>query len=722
MSPKQPLPLPKEFSDVETYITSLLKFSTTSNLLQTLCGGVHILDFFTRKPDLYSQILPETWRTWFKSVDIYDILDLLMREDLNTFSCPDSVKNETQWRNGPFPPSDLLDYIKEVRKHLLDRTFTPPSFPEDAQKQDKKILVGMNVKKAHEVENFARYINNLTSSLNSPSSLPSPSLSTEPSSYSSTASHNTRKITHLVDFGAGQNYLGRALASAPYNQHIIAIESRPHVVEGARKMDVAARLTERDVVMVNKKAWRARGGTPKEKDEGENIMGKREDEQIKYDGFRIVNDTGVGENPAETGPRPKETVRAKLETPQHGQGTVQYVEHRIQDGNLTSVIDQIEPTITHTPQPKLPQMSGPDEEKEKTPSPESIEQRHTLSYRPPKRSEHPAKAIQEISSQREDKEDPSIMIISLHSCGNLLHHGLRTITLNPTVQAVALVGCCYNLMTERLGPPTFKIPGLRADHPRLESTGNTCDFHGFPMSERLLKYRRKLWRWSPGGEGVGNAEKSYVEQENTTSTAQAQEDEEIDSEDGVRMNITARMMAVQAPQNWSESDSASFFKRHFYRALLQRIFLDKGVVKPPTSLAEGGGRSPAGTDDGEAKKPIVIGTMGKKCYVNFVAYVRGAIAKIAGFGGEAAEIVQEKLGKLTDEEILSYEETYQGRKKELSIVWSLMAFSAGVMEAMIVVDRWLWLKEQECIGEAWVEPVFDYTQSPRNLVVVGIKR
>jgi hypothetical protein len=55
-------------------------------------------------------------------------------------------------------------------------------------------------------------------------------------------------------------------------------------------------------------------------------------------------------------------------------------------------------------------------------------------------------------------------------------------------------------------------------------------------------------------------------------------------------------------------------------------------------------------------------------------------------------------------------------------VWSLMAFSAGVVESLIVVDRWLWLQEQEEVAEAWVEPVFDYAVSPRNMVVVGIKK
>jgi len=69
-----------------------------------------------------------------------------------------------------------------------------------------------------------------------------------------------------------------------------------------------------------------------------------------------------------------------------------------------------------------------------------------------------------------------------------------------------------------------------------------------------------------------------------------------------------------------------------------------------------------------------------------------------------------------------YETEWAYAKKNLSVIWSLMAFSAGVVESMIAVDRWLFLREQESVEECWVEPVFEYEQSPRNLVVVGLKR
>lgn len=179
-------------------------------------------------------------------------------------------------------------------------------------------------------------------------------------------------------------------------------------------------------------------------------------------------------------------------------------------------------------------------------------------------------------------------------------------------------------------------------------------------------------------------------------------------------------MAVQAPFNWGRKDSEAFFTRHFYRALLQRIFLDCGVVEQPNpEHVEANDGSPLGWSGGTA--PINIGSLKKSCYSNYVNYVRGALEKLAQ-DPERGTFFQEKMAHLTDKEILRYEEEFSERKKELSVIWSMMAFSANVIEAVIVVDRWLYLKEQDQVEACWVEPIFDYALSPRNLVVVGIKK
>ena len=600
MTVKCPLPISHDFDNVEVYVQSLLALVTSSELFQNLCGGVHILDFLTKEPDLYRTLLPEEWRLWFQLHDVRVILDLLMKEDddvLEFLKSPidplsaDKQGKSSMWRNCPSPPTSFVEYIQAIRRHALNRDFrslnssvAPAS--RGTGSLPRHVAVGMKPKKIHEVENFVKYINGVIADVETT---------------------DDSKITHIVDFGSGQNYLGRALASPPYNKQVVALESKQLNIKGARSMDITAKLADNEKIMRNKKQYR---------------MGSQSSNHDPYDPR-----TGIVQ--------PSSSSQVPL------------------NGNISGSVDQV----------------NPDESRSRIRYIESFIQNGDLSI-----------VMNDIKSGLNDP--PQLMVISLHSCGNLLHHGLQSLILNPSVKVVAMVGCCYNLVTERLGPPTYKLPSLRSPNLRLDTTSSTCDPHGFPMSERLATYRHQH------GEGV-------------------------------RLNITARMMAVQAPENWTATECESFFTRHFYRALLQRIFLDRGIVEKPTQdLGRNGGRSGGRA---EASPALTIGSLRRACYSSFTAYVRGAIVKLADDEQRGAEI-QRRMADLTDDEISRYEDSFKERKKELSIVWSLMAFSASVVESIIVVDRWLYLKEQAEVRDCWVEAVFDYKQSPRNLVVVGIKR
>lgn len=124
--------------------------------------------------------------------------------------------------------------------------------------------------------------------------------------------------------------------------------------------------------------------------------------------------------------------------------------------------------------------------------------------------------------------------------------------------------------------------------------------------------------------------------------------------------------------------------------------------------------------------PVIIGSLGKSCFKSFHAYVRGAIKKLASnqdTNDKYSALIHDKMGDMTDDEIDAYARAYAPRKRELSSIWTLMAFSAGVVESLIVTDRFLFLKEHsDVVQDCWVESVFDYKESPRNLVVVGIKK
>lgn len=653
MARDRPLPLPDEWEDPDSYVQALLGFATSSVLFMNLCGGVHILDFLTREPDLYTTLLPEDWRAFFEQRGIHDILRLLLREDIGplrqTEANGDGHDNDRTWNGGAFPPQSLLDYIYNVRRLSLRRDFAHPSSNPNKTSLPRHIAVGMNKKKLHEVEYFSKYVASLSDTV---------------------SERRGEPISHIVDFGSGQNYLGRTLASSPHHKHIIAIERKHQYISGAQGMDVHAKLAKKEEKTVTvhnrKKSCNDCNGTPEvappeEKDAetsveetaqtaSDNVASQEFDETVEdVTMFKMLGEITL--EPDELlGSLTKNKPKQKAEEPEiDSRGTISYIEHEIQDGYLEPIIDH----VVNPPSAVTSNGESPEESSSVT-----------------------------VPPDQQTQSDARVMVVSLHSCGNLVHHGVRSLILNPSVVAVAMIGCCYNLLTERLGPATYKLPILRSLHPRLKQTGTAYDPHGFPMSKFFEQYE------SPGAKGM-------------------------------KLNITARSMAVQAPYNWGYADSEGFFTRHFFRALLQRILVDRGVVPKPGIPKDLYADQPG--ESGKGTTALIVGSLRKAAFESFSAYVRAATAKLSRDPQHGAK-VQERVASMTDDEIRRYETEYWHTRKNLSVVWSLMAFSAQVVEAVIVVDRWQFLREHDAVKECWVEPVFDYSLSPRNLTVIGLKR
>ncbi|KAJ5947641.1 hypothetical protein N7466_000656 [Penicillium verhagenii] len=641
MDRNRPLPIADEWQDPDSYIEALLFFANSNELFINLCGGVHILDFLTREPDLYTTLLPEDWIAFFHQHDTQDIIRLLLREDIKPLREPGDATRT--WNGGAFPPTTLLDYIYNVRRLSLRRDFASPDLGKKT-KLNKHVAMGMKKKKLHEVQHFSRYVADLSETVEQRRGEP---------------------VSHIVDFGSGQNYLGRTLASSPYHKHIIAIERKHQYISGAKDMDVNAKLAEKEkkdhTYVINNKKNKAcnecDGGLgvadsePTDPSQAENLDAKfgdvpaREVEENIEDVtiFKMLGEITL--EPDELLGTTTPNVRRQKAEEEFAQarGTLSYIEHEIEDGYLEPIIDHV--------------MNPPPAEKDDG-----------------KNSEEPS--ITEQPS-KETRPDPRVMVVSLHSCGNLVHHGVRSLILNPSVVAVAMIGCCYNLMTERLGPATYKLPILRSVHPRLYETGTSYDPHGFPMSKLYEDYK--------------NA-----------------------GTDGMKLNITARSMAVQAPYNWGHADSEDFFTRNYYRALLQRILVDRGVVPKPGAVKDL-------YEESNGTAAVIIGSLGKTAFKSFTAYMRAAIVKLTRDPNHGVK-VSENVGTMSDEDFQRYDTEYRQARKNLSVVWSLMAFSAQVVETVIVVDRWQYLREHDSVKECWVEPVFDYSESPRNLAVIGLKK
>ncbi|KAF3927768.1 hypothetical protein ABW21_db0209548 [Orbilia brochopaga] len=320
-------------------------------------------------------------------------------------------------------------------------------------------------------------------------------------SFTQDQSKSGDSITHLVDFGSGQSYLSRILASPPHNLNLVAVESKASNIEAGKALDARAGLEAISQAKTLK----------------ETLDDTKQDDEKK--------------------------------------GSILYVQHMIKDESMEEVLEALDTT--------------------KESSPDTV------------------------------RMDPGLMIISLHSCGNLIHHALNALLGNDQVKAVAV-----------------------------------------------------------------------------------------------------------APRNWTAETSTDFFKRHFYRALLQRIFYDHNILR--------------------ATEPLVIGSLRKGAYTDFYEYVTSAIKKIldAATGPDACTGVSEGvkdrirnsgLDLITRETVADYETKYADGLKQLSVMWTLMAFCAGCVESLIVVDRWCYLMESGKCRAVRVESAFNYAVSPRNLVIVGLK-
>ena len=135
------LPLSDCWLSDQEYVKSLLTLVTSCDIFRNLCGGVHILDFLTRKPDLYTTVLPDDWRKWFNSVDIYDVIDLLLRHDLSNLGQPGEAGSLGNMHTRDPPPASLVAYAATIRKHCLLREARRR--PKVSQRMPRHLEVGM---------------------------------------------------------------------------------------------------------------------------------------------------------------------------------------------------------------------------------------------------------------------------------------------------------------------------------------------------------------------------------------------------------------------------------------------------------------------------------------------------------------------------------------------------------------------------------------------------
>lgn len=147
-----------------------------------------------------------------------------------------------------------------------------------------------------------------------------------------------------------------------------------------------------------------------------------------------------------------------------------------------------------------------------------------------------------------------------------------------------------------------------------------------------------------------------------------------------------RMSGTQSPERVTDLRQAQTLPL-FYRALLEKYLRSKITIND--------------------KEPRVVGRLATKCS-SFVEYVHRAVNKL------------QLDFQVDDEEIVRLFDSHQREYQYLQIYYFLKTALAPVIEALIVLDRVLYLREQG-FPESYVVQIFDPLISPRCYAVVSLK-
>jgi hypothetical protein len=156
----------------------------------------------------------------------------------------------------------------------------------------------------------------------------------------------------------------------------------------------------------------------------------------------------------------------------------------------------------------------------------------------------------------------------------------------------------------------------------------------------------------------------------------------------LELSTSALITGCQAPTNWTHNPDSLFGRKHWYRAVLEKLLHDKELVD------QEGQRPVWGIRNGDLR--------------DFQAYAARALQSL------------NLSAQVSAAEIADYEARYQHRTAETAILWTLSVLLCRVVESAIALDRVFFLREAG-LKEVGVLAVFDYKESPRNLMVVGAR-
>lgn len=160
-------------------------------------------------------------------------------------------------------------------------------------------------------------------------------------------------------------------------------------------------------------------------------------------------------------------------------------------------------------------------------------------------------------------------------------------------------------------------------------------------------------------------------------------------QNNLNLSTSALITGCQAPTNWTHNPDSLFGRKHWYRAVLEKLLHDKKLAKQEHRLVWG--------------------------------IRNGDLRSFQAYTARALQSLKLEIGKdVTAEEIAEYEERYRHRTAETAILWTLSVLLCRVVESVIALDRVFFLQEAG-LEEVSIVPIFNYRESPRNLMIVASK-
>ncbi|OBZ90925.1 Protein RRNAD1 [Choanephora cucurbitarum] len=163
--------------------------------------------------------------------------------------------------------------------------------------------------------------------------------------------------------------------------------------------------------------------------------------------------------------------------------------------------------------------------------------------------------------------------------------------------------------------------------------------------------------------------------------------------DMIHVGSTAKVLACHSPSRWHEEGIQCIraFDNYYFRALLMELLVKKGLA--------------------DISDPPRLGRI--KQNKAFVPFVKASLKRL-------------KLPEntITEEEAQRHYLQAKERQvdKQFVALWILRGLLAPIIESIILMDRWLYLKEiNGQTSKVWMYPLFDLDASPRNMVYVASK-